>query len=86
MEKYLKQRRQLAGGLLYRLLRLMRRELKTERWDRLRHRHMAKAVGNSHSPAPKATAPALDPTTEDFDTTDLRDAKALLDALEERCS
>ena len=30
-------------------------------------------------PGPTATAPALDPTTEGFDTADLKDAKALLD-------
>jgi hypothetical protein len=59
----------------------MRRELETERWDGLRHRHMAKAVGNSYSPDPKATAPVLDPTTEGLDTADLQDAKLLLDEL-----
>jgi hypothetical protein len=43
---------------------------------------MAKAVGNSYSPDPKATAPVLDPTTEGFDTADLKDARSLLDELE----
>jgi hypothetical protein len=61
------------------MLRLMRRELETERWDGLRHRHMAKAVGNSYSPDPKATAPVLDPTTEGFDTADLQEARGLLE-------
>jgi len=42
-------------------LGLMRRELETELWDGLRHRHMAKAAGNSYAPSPKATAPVLDP-------------------------
>jgi len=63
------------------MLRLMRRELETERWDGLRHRHTAKAVGNSDSPVPKATAPVLDPTTEGFDTADLKEAKSLLEEL-----
>jgi hypothetical protein len=37
--------------------------------------------GNSYSPIPNVTAPVLDPTTEGFDTMDLKDAKALLDQL-----
>ena len=37
--------------------------------------------GNSYSPVPTATAPALDPTTEGFDTADLQDAKVLLNEL-----
>lgn len=37
--------------------------------------------GNSYSPIPNATAPALDPTTEGFETADLKNAKALLDQL-----
>jgi len=41
---------------------LTRRELETELRDGLRHRQRAKAVGNSYSPIPKATAPVLDPT------------------------
>jgi hypothetical protein len=45
-----------------RMLRLMRRALETESWDGLRHRQGAKAAGNSYSPSPTATAPALDPT------------------------
>lgn len=45
-----------------RTLRAMRRELETEQWGGLRHRHLAKAVGNSYSPSSAATAPALDPT------------------------
>ena len=65
------------------MLRLMRRELETEQWDGLRHRHMAKAAGNSYSLIPKATAPVLDPTTEGFDTADLQEAKGLLQELEE---
>jgi hypothetical protein len=40
----------------------MWRGLETELWDGLRHRHTAKAVGNSYSPSPKATAPVPDPT------------------------
>ena len=32
-------------------------------------------------PGPTATAPALDPTTEGFDTADLQEARALLEAL-----
>jgi hypothetical protein len=64
------------------MLRLMRRELETEQRDGLRHRHRAKAAGNSYSPVPKATAPVLDPTTEGFDTADLKDARALLQELE----
>jgi hypothetical protein len=44
------------------MLGLMWRELETELWEGLRHRHMAKAAGNSDSPSPKATAPVLDPT------------------------
>ena len=38
--------------------------------------------GNSYSPVPNATAPALDPTTEGFDTADLKDAKALLNEIQ----
>ena len=34
----------------------------TEQRDGLRHRHLAKAVGNSYSPSPEATAPLLDST------------------------
>lgn len=65
------------------MLRLIRRELETERWDRLRHRHMAKAVGNSDSSIPKAAAPALGPTTDGFDMVELKEAKTLLDQLKE---
>jgi len=46
------------------MLGLTRRELETELRDGLRHRQRAKAVGNSYSPVPKATAPVLDPTWE----------------------
>jgi hypothetical protein len=46
------------------MLGLMWRELETELWEGLRHRHMAKAAGNSDSPSPKATAPVLDPTSK----------------------
>ena len=35
---------------------------KTEPWRGLRHRHLAKAVGNSYSPSPIATASFLDST------------------------
>jgi len=34
----------------------------TERWYRLRHRHRAKAAGNSYSLCPHVTAPILDST------------------------
>jgi hypothetical protein len=39
------------------------RGLETESWRGLRHRQQARAAGNSYSPLPVATAPALDPTT-----------------------
>ena len=42
---------------------LMWRGLETEPWNGLRHRQSAKAAGNSYSPIPKVTAPALDPTS-----------------------
>jgi hypothetical protein len=34
----------------------------TERWYRLRHRHRAKAAGNSYSLYPQVTGPILDST------------------------
>jgi hypothetical protein len=45
-----------------RTLRATGRGLETEPWRGLRHRQKAKAAGNSYSPLPVATAPALDPT------------------------
>ena len=42
---------------------------------------IGESPGNSYSPIPNATAPALDPTTEGFDTADLKDAKAFLDEI-----
>ena len=45
-----------------RMLRATGRGLETEPWRGLRHRQKAKAAGNSYSPLPVATAPALDPT------------------------
>jgi hypothetical protein len=38
------------------------RRLETELWEGLRHRHEAKAAGNSDSPFPMATAPVVDST------------------------
>ena len=46
-----------------RTLRATGRGLETEPWRGLRHRQKAKAAGNSYSPLPVATAPALDPTS-----------------------
>lgn len=45
-----------------RMLRTTWRELETESWDGLRHRHGAKAAGKQLIPVPKVTAPVLDPT------------------------
>jgi hypothetical protein len=45
-----------------RTLRATGRGLETQPWRGLRHRQKAKAAGNSYSPLPVATAPALDPT------------------------
>ena len=44
---------------------------------------IGESPGNSYSPIPNATAPALDPTTEGFDMADLKHARALLDELSE---
>jgi hypothetical protein len=38
--------------------------LETEPWDRLRHRHEAKAAGKRPLPGPNATAPVLYPTVD----------------------
>ena len=56
-----------------RTLRAMRRELETEQWDGLWHRQLAKAVGNSYSPLPVATAPALDPNAHNRARDDCRE-------------
>ncbi len=39
----------------------------TEPWNGLRHRHQAKAAGNSYSPSPVATASPSDSTIIDSD-------------------
>ena len=51
----------------------------TERWYRLRHRHRAKAAGNSYSLCPHVTAPILD-STEDKKRQD-RDDPALINCV-----
>jgi hypothetical protein len=43
-------------------VRFAERRLETELWEGLRHRHEAKAAGNSDSPFPMATAPVVDST------------------------
>jgi hypothetical protein len=43
-------------------VRFDERRLETELWEGLRHRHEAKAAGNSDSPFPMATAPVVDST------------------------
>ncbi len=45
--------------------RSMWRELETESRTGLRHRQLAKAVGNSYFPGLKITAPVPDPTEDD---------------------
>ena len=45
-------------------VRFDERRLETESWDGLRHRHSAKAAGNSYSPFPATTAPVVDSTRE----------------------
>ena len=49
-----------------RMLRTTWRELETELRDGLRHRRMAKAAGKRLLPVPMATAPAFDPTKENY--------------------
>src|SRR3990170_991820 len=45
-------------------------------------RHSQRKRGATDRPGLRGTAPDLDPTTEGFDTADLKEAKALLDSLE----
>ena len=48
--------------------RSMWRELETESRTGLRHRQLAKAVGNSYSPGLRITAPVPDPTEDEEPT------------------
>ena len=47
----------------------------TELWCGVRHRQLAKAVGNSYSPSPIATAPLLDST---FATSGLQETAGVI--------